>query len=233
MLFRSQDDKSPATEIAPATENSRKDPGAKISQPDLKSTTNTETHDIYQTSDNDNPASYITSHNYESRAEISVIDSDLKAFAYGGKITLDKNLTETKPLIIIDGKKESVDIENIIAEKIHSISIYKDKAAIEKYGDEEAKNGVIYITTFEGRKALLESSAYDIKGTVVDESGHPVGNALVKITETETYTDQNGMFTLRIVPGDWLKIEAEGYENKTYQTDEDVKITSAQITLKK
>ena len=221
----------------PERENTGKDPGTKIinSKLDLKSTTTTKTHGIYQTCDNDNPIFHVASHNYESKSsgEVLTLDSDFKIFPRGrGKITVGKNLTDTKPLIIIDGKRESVDIENINAEKIHSISIYKDKAAIEKYG-EEAKDGVIFITTYEGRKALLESSAYDIKGTVVDESGHPVGNASVKITETETYTDQNGMFTLRIVPGDWLNIEAEGYDKKRYQTDEDVKITSAQITLKK
>ena len=172
------------------------------------------------------------SYNFESRAEISIIDSYSKGFIYGGKVTMGKYTSETMPLIIIDGKKESIDIEKIKAIKNHSMSIYGDSAAMEKYG-EAAKNGVIEITTYEGRKAKFESSDYDIKGTVIDESGNPVSNALVKIIETETYTDQNGMFTLHIVPGDWLKIEAEGYEKKTFHTDENIKITSAQITLKK
>ena len=170
-------------------------------------------------------------YNFETRGKISIIGSEWKSFIYGGKIKLGKKDLEKKPLVIIDGKKEYVDIENIKAETIHSINIYKDNEAIEKYG-EEAKNGVVYITTFEGRKALLASSAYDIKGTVVDEFGNPISNANVKITETESYTDQNGMFTLCIVPGDWIMIEAEGYEKNMLQTDEDEKITSAQITLK-
>ena len=170
-------------------------------------------------------------HKFKIQAEVSMITPEVNIFNYGGNITLDKKSIE-KPLIIIDGKKEYVDIKSINAETIHSISVYKDKMAIEKYGD-EAKDGTIIITTHEGRKAKFESSAYNIEGTVTDESGNPISSAIVKITETETYTDQKGMFALRIVPGDWLQIEAESYEKKIYQTDENLKITSAQITLKK
>ena len=213
-------DKSPATEISPKKENVINDSVANINP---KSTSKIENHHSFLSE---------VSHNNGRRGDLLAIKSDYKIFYNGERFTIGKKTTETKPVIIIDGEKESVDIKNINAEKIHSISVYKDSAAIEKYG-EEAKNGVISITTIEGRRTQLESSAYDIKGTVVDESGNPIGNTLVKITEAETYSDQNGMFTLRIVPGDWLIIESEGYEKKIYQTDENLKITSAQITLKK
>ena len=173
------------------------------------------------------------SYNFDVLAKISYTTPEWKVFNYGGKMTFRKK-TIGEPLKIIDGKKESIDISDINPENIHSISIYKDSAAIEKYG-EDAKDGVILITTKEGRKAQMESFAYDIKGTVTDEFGNPIGGALVKTTETETetYTDQNGLFTLLIAPGDWIIVETEGYEKKLYQTDESVKITSAQITLKK
>jgi len=224
-----QDDKSPATEITPEKENTRKDPGTNDINIHPKPVLIDK--DTIQKNSKEDEISIKTNELVRVPIDTTSHNSDRNIFTYRGKLNLDKN-SINKPLIIIDGKKESVDIENIATEKIHSISVYKDKTVTEKYG-EEAKDGVIFITTYEGRKAFLESSAYDIKGTVTDESGNPINNALVKISEPETYTDPNGMFTLRIVPGDLLIIEAEGYVRKLYQTGEDVKITSAQIILKK
>ena len=223
-----QDDKSPTKEITPAKENTRQNPGAKDINIHPKPVLIVK--DTIEIHSNEDEISIITDELVIVPIDTTSNNSDWNIFTYGGNLNMGKNSTN-KPLIIIDGKRESVEIDNI-AEKIHSISVYKDKTVTEKYG-EEAKDGVIFITTYEGRKALLESSAYDIKGTVVDESGNPIHNALVKISETESYTDQNGMFTLRIVPGDQLNIEAEGYELKLFGTSEDVKITSAQIILKK
>ena len=51
------------------------------------------------------------------------------------------------PLVVIDGevKQEKFDINSIKPETIHSMTVLKDKSAIEKYG-ERAKNGVIEVT---------------------------------------------------------------------------------------
>ena len=139
---------------------------------------------------------------------------------------------EKEPLIIIDGKKEPVDLSEINPDEILSISVLKDKSANEIYG-EEGQNGVVLITTKAGQKAVFESSSYDIRGSVVDKSGNPIRKALIKITEKETYSDINGMFSLKIAPGDWLSIEVEGYEKKNIRTDENVRLNSVQIILQK
>ncbi len=69
-----------------------------------------------------------------------------------------KPTEEPQPLYIVDGekkiiaqksgeKKKDIDVLlNLNNEDIESIQVFKDKAAIEKYGD-EGKNGVIFITT--------------------------------------------------------------------------------------
>lgn len=56
-------------------------------------------------------------------------------------------ILENPPLIIVDGEKMSKDFElnSINPDEIQSMSVLKDKSAIEIYG-EEGKNGVIIIT---------------------------------------------------------------------------------------
>lgn len=55
---------------------------------------------------------------------------------------------EGKPLYVIDGKKMTKDFDSGILNpnEIESISVLKDKSAVELYGD-EGKNGVVLITT--------------------------------------------------------------------------------------
>ncbi|MDR2915227.1 MAG: TonB-dependent receptor plug domain-containing protein [Tannerella sp.] len=142
---------------------------------------------------------------------------------------LSKPVSPQSPLYIIDGiKKDS--LHNINPENIASISVLKDNSAIEIYG-KEAKNGVVLITTKEGRKTAFEKNSYEIKGVVLDESGKPIRKALVKITDNDTYTDNNGEFSLHIVPGDWLQVFAESYSKKTVTTEQDQKQTFFQIIL--
>lgn len=50
------------------------------------------------------------------------------------------------PLIVLDGKVTDIDLHSIPEESIHMVEVFKDNAAIEKYG-EKGKNGVISITT--------------------------------------------------------------------------------------
>lgn len=56
-------------------------------------------------------------------------------------------ILENPPLIIVDGEKMSKDFElnSIDPHDIQSMSVLKDKSAIDIYGD-EGKNGVIIIT---------------------------------------------------------------------------------------
>jgi len=60
------------------------------------------------------------------------------------------NNASDKPLIIVDDKEFST-IENLLPEEIESISVLKNNAATDVYG-EKGKNGVILITTKKNRK---------------------------------------------------------------------------------
>lgn len=81
-------------------------------------------------------------------------DTDIKVTQYDSEpsspINIENFIAKKKPLIIIDGKKSDQKIEDINPDDIDSISILKDKSAMQLYG-EEAKNGVILITTKSGR----------------------------------------------------------------------------------
>lgn len=134
------------------------------------------------------------------------------------------------PLTFIDGAK--VDSLNIDPNDISSISVLKDKSATERYG-EDGKNGVILITTKKGRVTTLKESGYEIQGLVTDESGVPIENALVKIAGENLSTDKNGLFTTRIIQGDWLIINAPKHLPQTIQTETDKKVTLFNIRLKK
>jgi len=64
-----------------------------------------------------------------------------------------------KPIVYVDGKlSDNDEFEKINPNRIKSVSVLKDKTAIEKYGD-KGKNGVILITTKENneRVTLLSS----------------------------------------------------------------------------
>lgn len=60
------------------------------------------------------------------------------------------SFNDKKPLIMVDGEKAE-NIDDIKVDDIESFSILKDKAATETYG-EEAKDGVILITTKKNKK---------------------------------------------------------------------------------
>ena len=60
-------------------------------------------------------------------------------------IEVISSVDSNNPLIIIDGKESTQNIEDLDPENIQSISVLKD-ASVNKYGD-KGKNGVILITT--------------------------------------------------------------------------------------
>ncbi|WP_242132110.1 M56 family metallopeptidase [Aestuariivivens marinum] len=103
---------------------------------------------------------------FDGNYSIKVTKGDVLIFSYKGMATkavtinndnkvnviLEKNNTTIfeefrKALFIIDGKEETyTGLENLDPNTIESITVLKNKAAIEKYGD-KGKNGVIIITT--------------------------------------------------------------------------------------
>lgn len=61
---------------------------------------------------------------------------------------------ENRPLVLLDGKKISLEeLRTVKPEVIKTVSTFSGKEAIEKYG-EEAKNGVIVVTTKKKRKRI-------------------------------------------------------------------------------
>ena len=73
-----------------------------------------------------------------------------------------KNPIDSKPLLLVDNKKAPYsDLTNMNPDSIHSIDVLKDKTAIEIYG-EEGINGVISVTTMNGKKSPVKTSADNI-----------------------------------------------------------------------
>jgi len=62
------------------------------------------------------------------------------------QVSLRYSSTQEKPLVIVDDKEYKGAMESIDPATIKSITVLKDKAAIELYG-EKAKNGVVVIET--------------------------------------------------------------------------------------
>lgn len=74
-----------------------------------------------------------------------------------------------EPLYVVDGEKQtSFTFKDLNPDDIETISVWKDKSAIERYGD-EGKNGVIEIITKNNNKPLYmidgvkQSKSFNIK----------------------------------------------------------------------
>lgn len=87
-----------------------------------------------------------------------------------------ENRVET-PLIVIDGKRENVRMEEVQPADIHSLHVLKDQMAIDKYG-EEGKNGVIEITTKKHAKttgSLSDEEPVNVTGaSSLNTDKHPI-----------------------------------------------------------
>jgi N-acetylmuramoyl-L-alanine amidase len=92
--------------------------------------------------------------NPEDVTSVYVTKSDSGYLIKSDKVSFTSNSGNSKPvsaasanppLYIVDGKEYTGNINDLNVESIESVSIYKDKSAIEKWG-EKAKNGVIVIT---------------------------------------------------------------------------------------
>ena len=89
-----------------------------------------------------------------------------------------------QPLYVIDGQPITGDINLINSDDIESFSVLKDAAATSLYGS-RASNGVIIITTKQGKKGLTSLSANIYYGTQsVPQRGRP---AMMNANEFATY----------------------------------------------
>ncbi|GAB1474130.1 hypothetical protein MASR2M69_15710 [Bacteroidota bacterium] len=86
---------------------------------------------------------------YGDKAKEGAIEITLKEGRKidGKVIMLNKSGGKEAPLVVMDGKvmPDNFDLNTIKGETISSITVLKDKSAVEKYG-ERAKNGVIEVT---------------------------------------------------------------------------------------
>nr|WP_262918326.1 TonB family protein [Mucilaginibacter straminoryzae] len=139
------------------------------------------------------------------------------------------------PLYVVDGKIRK-DIYKINPNDLASVKVLKNTEATALYGS-KAANGVLVINT---KKALGRTgSDYQLKevpisqgyastgmprvisGQVVDEQGHPLPGAQVKVVGKNIgiATDVNGRFQLNIADGDQLSVAYIGYNSKQLVPD--------------
>lgn len=71
---------------------------------------------------------------------------DASATNGNARVSLRYSSTQEKPLVIVDDKEYKGTIESIDPATIKTITVLKDKAAIEVYGD-KGKDGVVMIET--------------------------------------------------------------------------------------
>lgn len=88
-----------------------------------------------------------TQNNVKTTSKLAVVHTkdSINNFHYFFRKDVSSFSNDKAPLILVDGEKIA-DINTLDVNTIESLSIFKDKPAIEKYGD-EGKNGVILVTT--------------------------------------------------------------------------------------
>lgn len=131
--------------------------------------------------------------------------------------------TDNSPLIVVNGNILHKDVlEAIDPKKIESVNVLKDKAATAVYG-QNAKNGVILITTKDISKRELkklfkkyssenstnkETDVFKISGTVYDCEKLELSGVYIKNlnSKAETQTDIDGKFSIEVKINDILEI---------------------------
>ena len=146
---------------------------------------------------------------YREQAEVRIINTDG---------------SEAKPLVVVDGTiNEKQDLKEINPNSIVSISVLKDKASTDKYGD-KGKDGVIEITT---KQEVLQSPANQktVKGIVTNVEGQPIEKVAINSTGTAgtvfaAETGKDGRFELYYVQIDAsLMFYCRGYKPITLKPD--------------
>ena len=116
-----------------------------------------------------------------------------------------------KPLIVVDGIIQDIDVNSLDPETIESVDVWKDEAAVNKYGD-KAKDGAIEVTT---KKAgnLKRSTLSDVK-VIGYAEGQKDGKKPFVVVETmpEFPGGGNDAMAAWIVAN--LKYPAEAYKSK-------------------
>jgi beta-lactamase regulating signal transducer with metallopeptidase domain len=139
---------------------------------------------------------------------------------------MDESKTDVIPLCIIDGKEVDIKVMKALDPgAIHSISVLKDKAAIDIYGD-KGKNGVLVITL----KSVSVDRSYDDKNiTTIRIRGAKENNDVLYVIDGKVMDSKDAMEiepdqikSMSVLKGDVAKAK---YGNK-------VKSGVIEITLK-
>ena len=162
-------------------------------------------------------------------AETTVIDSDQDQQKSAVKIR-NSDGSQIKPLIVLDGVIGEFEMEKIPIESILSMTVLKDSAAIEKYG-EKGKDGVIEIITKDIESGMQTATSQSpvnqktVKGIVLKEDGQPLESANVMSTAasgnaSSFTTGRDGRFELsNVSPDASLLFFCQGYKGLSLKAD--------------
>ncbi|MCM4171578.1 M56 family peptidase [Arenibacter sp. TNZ] len=137
---------------------------------------------------------------YGEKAKTGAIEITTKS--YHNAIAADKTPANTQnnpytyiksdkePLFIIDGveKESDFDLGSILPSSIESINVYKDEAALNKYGKKGEKNGVVEITTKKSEWKVQSSSNINASQPNSNWNSLPAGS----IESIEVKKGENG-----------------------------------------
>jgi TonB family protein len=139
--------------------------------------------------------------------------------------------SELKALFVIDGVVSENGMKKVNPDAILSVSVLKDNAATDKYG-EKGRNGVIEITTKPQSPVTpmpisqaVEISQKAVKGIIRKEDGQPLEGVEIMSTGTtgnsyHTTTGKDGRFEINNVPEDAsLLFSCRGYKRLTLKAD--------------
>ena len=145
-------------------------------------------------------------------------------------IILNSDGSRVKSLVIIDGVESKMGVEEINPVTIYSMTVLKEKTAIDKYG-EKAKDGVIEITTknkvseIPAATSQSQPNQKTVKGIVLKEDRQPLEGVNIMCTGTSgnassTTTDSEGHFELsNVQPDASLLFFCQGYKGLTLKAD--------------
>lgn len=137
---------------------------------------------------------------------------------------------EKQPLILIDGQKSETSIENIDPAQIHSVSVFKDESALEKYG-EEGKNGVIEIVTKKAINATDDKSQNRPVGGPIPPNESNLMNISVDEHQSISIDSKKNTEEVNTIdPVDAASLSVVEDEKKTIRYGEDLKFGTTTIT---
>jgi len=134
------------------------------------------------------------------------------------------------PLVIVDGKVTNIDVESMDPNSIESVNVWKDNAAVDKYG-EKGKNGVIEIKT---KKVQLNNTGEKPQYSMVEKVPQ-TGKEIFVVTETlpEFPGGQDAMMTWLTTnmkyPPEAVKNKITGKVDVRFLVDSNGKIKSVKV----